>query len=186
VEGLKGRGAEEYMRGQLTTLEEMAQRLNTPTEAIAGKLDSLLAEVEAQRKRIERLERGLASAPGAAQLLEKASNVEGIRLLVSQVEAPSQEALRYLGDAVRKGLGSGAAVLGAAIDGRPYFLALVTPDLTSRLHAGRLLQAVAAITGGGGGGRPELAQGGGKDVAKLAEALEATPGILREMLETAD
>jgi alanyl-tRNA synthetase len=87
-----------------------------------------------------------------------------------------------MGDAVRKGLGSGAAVLGALIDGKPFFLAVVTEDLTPRLHAGRLLKRVAEATGGGGGGRPDMAQGGGKDPAKLDAALALVPKVVGEML----
>jgi len=182
VEALTGRGAEEYVRAQQATLDEIARRLAAPRDAIAAKLDSLLAEQDALRKRVERLERSLASAPTTDQLLGRAVDVDGVRVLATSVDAPSVDALRYVGDAVRRGLASGVAVLGAVIDGRPQFLALVSPDLTQRgLHAGQILKQVASIAGGGGG-RPDMAQGGGKDPGKLDEALAAVPGIVREAL----
>ena len=183
IEALTGRGAEEYVRQHLTALDEIAHRLGSPREAVSVKTEALLAEVDSQRKRIERLERSLASAPNTSQLLEKAVDVDGVRVLAARVDAPSQDALRYLGDAVRNGIGSGAAVLGTVIDERPFFLALVTRDLTSRLQAGELLQQVAAVTGGRGGGRPDLAQGGGKDASRLDEALKLAPQLVREMLQ---
>jgi alanyl-tRNA synthetase len=73
-------------------------------------------------------------------------------------------------------------VLGSVVDGRPNFLAMVTKDLTPRVHAGNLIKQVAAVAGGGGGGRPEMAQAGGKDAAKLDEALDVARGLARESL----
>ncbi len=182
IEALTGRGAEEYVRGQQAALDEMARRLSAPRDALPGKVEALLSEIDAQRKRIERLERSLASAPTTEQLLQGAVEVGDVRVLAARVDAPSLDALRYLGDGVRKAISSGVAVLGSAIEGRPQFVAIVSPDLTQRgQHAGQLLKRVATIAGGGGGGRPEMAQGGGKDPRKLDEALAAVPEIVREM-----
>ena len=78
---------------------------------------------------------------------------------------------------------SGVIVLGAAIVGRPGFVAAVTPDLVERgLHAGHLVKAVAEVVGGGGGGKPTLAQAGGKDVSKVGDALQIAPGLVAEHL----
>ena len=88
-----------------------------------------------------------------------------------------------MADAVRKSLPSGVAVLGSVIDEKPMFIALVSEDLTSRgLQAGNLLKRVATVTGGSAGGPPDMAQGGGKDPAKLDEALGIVPEAVREML----
>ncbi len=182
IEALTGRGAEEHVRGQQSALDDMARRLSAPRDALPAKIESLLAEVDAQRKRIERLERSLASAPATEQLRQQVVEVDGVRVLATRVDASSQDALRYLGDAVRKSMSSGVAVLGSAIDGRPQFVAIVSLDLIGRgQHAGRLLKSVATIAGGGGGGRPEMAQGGGKDLGKLDEALGAVPELVRGM-----
>ncbi len=182
IQALTGRAADEYLRLQQAALDGVARRLGAPREAVADKVEALLADLDALRKRVERLERSLASAPSTEQLLADAIDVDGVRVLATRVDAPSPESLRYFGDAVRKGLGSGAAVLGAVIDGRPSFLAVVTNDLTGRLHAGQLLKRVAEAAGGSGGGRPDMAQGGGKDPDKLDAALALVPKVVGEML----
>ncbi len=182
IEALTGRAADGYLRLQQAALDSVARRLGAPREAIADKVEALLADLDALRKRVERLERSLASAPSTEQLLAGAIDVDGVRVLATRVDAASPESLRYFGDAVRKGLGSGAAVLGAVIDGRPCFLAVVTDDLTGRLHAGQLLKRVAEAAGGSGGGRPDMAQGGGKDPDKLDAALALVPKVVGEML----
>jgi alanyl-tRNA synthetase len=110
-------------------------------------------------------------------------SVDGVRVLAAKVDAPSIDSLRYFADSARKQLESGVAVLASSVDGRPYFVSIVTQDLISRgVHAGDLLRKVASVTGGGGGGRPDMAQGGGKDASKIAEALGIVPDAVREML----
>jgi alanyl-tRNA synthetase len=91
--------------------------------------------------------------------------------------------MRQTGDWLRDRLGSAVLVLGAVFGERPNFVAMITPDLTARgLHAGELVKRVAAVTGGGGGGRPEMAQAGGKDPARLEEALGLARKLARESL----
>jgi alanyl-tRNA synthetase len=185
VEALTGRGAEEFVRSQQSALTEIARSVGAPRDAVTAKVESLVAELDAQKRRIERLERSMASAPTTDQLLDDAVDVDGVRVLAARVDAPSTDALRYMADAARKSISSGVAVLATVIDDRPQFVALVTPDVVKRgPHAGKLLKRVASITGGGGGGRPEMAQGGGKDATKVAEALAAVPDMVREMLST--
>jgi len=185
IEALTGRGAVEFVRRTLDQLEALAARLGTSPQGLAARLESLLEEQDALRRRIRELERSLATGPSAERLLERSQQVDGVRLVAARVEVPSMDALRYLGDALRQQMGSGVAVLGAIIDGRPSFLTVVTRDLTSRLHAGELVRRLAALAGGGGGGRPDLGQGGGKDVARLDEALARAGEIVRQMLEHA-
>ncbi|MCH8814813.1 MAG: alanine--tRNA ligase [Chloroflexi bacterium] len=183
IEALTGRGAAEYVRRRLDDIDEAARRLGAPRDALVAKIESLVAEQDALRKRIEKMERSLASAPTGDQILERATEVEGVKLLVERVDAPSMDALRYMGDAMRKGIGSGVVVLASVVDGRPQFIAIVTPDVIERgPKAGEILKRVAAMTGGGGGGRPDMAQGGGKDASKVDEALAAVSDIVREML----
>ena len=104
-------------------------------------------------------------------------------MLAAQVDAVTMETLREMSDWFRDRLGSGVIVLGAAMDGRPGVVAAVTPDLVERgLHAGQLVKAVAQVVGGGGGGKPTLAQAGGKDVSKVGEALRIVSGLVAEHL----
>jgi len=184
IEALTGRGAEEHVRSQRALLEGIAQRLSVPRDSLLAKVEALVADQEALRKRLERMERSLASAPAAEDLIGKAVSVDGVSVLATEVDAPSTDALRYYSDAVRKGMDSGVAVLASVIDGRPQFVTLVTKDLVERgVHAGEILKRVATVAGGGGGGRPDMAQGGGKDAAKVTEALALVAGIVREMVK---
>jgi alanyl-tRNA synthetase len=130
------------------------------------------------------MERSLATASTAEDVMSKAIEVDGIRVLAASVDAPSVDALRYRGDAVRKGLRSGVAVLASVIDERPMFIAIVTDDVIKRgPKAGDILKRVATVAGGSGGGRPDMAQGGGKDPEKVDDALAIVPDVVREMLK---
>ncbi len=183
VEALTGVAAEEHVRKQTGAITEIARRLGSQKQNIIQKLESLIQENDASRKRIEKLERSLASGSGDADLLAGAASVGGVVVVAKKVDAPSVDSLRYMADALRKSLDSGVAVLGSVIDGKPFFVALVTKDLNERgVHAGNLLKQVATVAGGGGGGRPDMAQGGGKDAAKTDEALAIVEGAVREML----
>ncbi|MDP9180491.1 MAG: alanine--tRNA ligase [Chloroflexota bacterium] len=183
IEALTGAGAERHIREQEQMLAEIAHRIGAPRGTLMQKVAALTEEYDAQRKRIEKLERSLASGSKNEDLASKAQDVDGVRVLATRVDAPSVDALRFIGDSVRKSMPSAAAVLGSVIEGKPMFIALVTKDLVERgLHAGNLLKRVAAIAGGSAGGRSDMAQGGGKDVAKLDEALAVVPDAVREML----
>jgi alanyl-tRNA synthetase len=183
IEALSGRSAEAYIREQQETLAGIARKIGAPRHAVLQKLDALLSEADSLRKRVERLERSLAAAGTAGGLAGKVTHVNGVAVLATEVDAPSVDALRYRSDAVRRELPSGVAVLGSVIDGRPMFVAVVSRDLTGRgLHAGDILRRVASVAGGSGGGRADLAQGGGKDPARLSDALAVVPETVREML----
>ena len=121
-----------------------------------------------------------ASAGSAERLVALAQEIDGVKLVVGRVDAASTDALRQIGDAVRKRLGSGVIVLGAVAKEKPVFVAMVSEDLVaSGLHAGKLIKGVAAVAGGGGGGRPEMAQAGGKDAAHLDDALATAAAGVR-------
>ncbi len=186
IEALTGRGAEAHVRDQEDAFDGISRRLGAQRSAVLAKIEALLADQDALRKRVEKLERSLATAPTSGNLTDKTVNVDGVAVLAAQVDAPSVDALRYRGDAVRKELASGVAVLAAVVDERPQFITLVSRDLVKRgLHAGEILKRVASVVGGGGGGRPEMAQGGGKDSSKIGEALAIVPEAVREMLAAA-
>jgi alanyl-tRNA synthetase len=182
VEAITGRGAEAYVQEQLAALEGASRRLGAAPADLESKAASLLSELDSERKRVQALERALA-APAAEALVGKVGAVDGIPLLTARVDAPSQDALRHMGDVLRQRLGSAVVVLGTVLNGRPAFMAMVTPDLVKRgLHAGHILKRVASAAGGGGGGRPEMAQGGGTDAGKLDEALGLVEPLVKEFL----
>jgi putative Holliday junction resolvase len=115
---------------------------------VSTKLDTVLVQEDALRKKNEKLERSLASGAGKEDLLSKSTQVDGVQVLATRVEAASIDGLRFTGDSVRKSLASGVAVIGAVVDDKPMFVALVTKDLVDRgLHAGNLLQAATQADG---------------------------------------
>ncbi len=153
----------------------------------------LPAQVEGLRGRLRDLERELDRtraqlAGGQVEaLLGRTREVAGAPVLAARVEAPNQDTLARLGDSLRDRLRSGVILLGAVVNERPALLAIVTPDLVARgLKAGALLGATAGILGGRGGGRPDRAQGGGGDPARLDAALAAAADFVRQGLRTED
>jgi len=182
IEAVTGRGAEEYAQAQRDLLERLSRRVGVTPADLETKVASLLEELEAERRRAQALERD-AARRAAEALLAGAERVDGAAVVAGQVPAASFEVMREAGDWLRDRLGSAVLVLGAVFGERPNFVAMITPDLTARgLHAGELVKRVAAVTGGGGGGRPEMAQAGGKDPGRLEEALGLARKLARESL----
>lgn len=180
IEAVTGRGAEKLIEERASTLEKIAQQLQVPAANIESKVASTLEELDSERKRAVALERQL-SKETAESLLTQAESVKGVSVLAVKVSASSMDALRHTGDVLREKLGSGVIVLAAAWDDKPNFLAVVTPDLVSKgLNAGDIVKKVAQATGGSGGGRPQLGQGGGKDKDKLEEALKLVSRLVAE------
>ena len=137
-----------------------------------------MSENDAQRKEIERLRRELAFRD-SEKLLEQVQEIDGVRILAVQVDAASADMLREMSDWFRDKMISGIVVLGAAIEGKPSLIVAVTADLISKgFDARKLIRPIANIVGGGGGGRPNLAQAGGKDVTRLNEAILSAPGLI--------
>ncbi|MCK4722107.1 MAG: alanine--tRNA ligase, partial [Dehalococcoidia bacterium] len=163
IEAVTGRGAEEFLGERLDTLEAVAEDLRSSPSEVPEKVKALVAELAAERKRSASLEREL-SRNTVEALLGKTEQVNGITVLVARVPSSSMPALREMGDLLRDRLKSAVIVLGTVYDGKPGFVAMVTPDLLDRgLHAGEIVKQVAGVTGGGGGGKATMAQAGGRD-----------------------
>jgi alanyl-tRNA synthetase len=179
LEAVTGRGAEAFVRERLSTLDAIADVVKSADSmGIAAKIEEMVAELERERRRSWSLEMRLIKDE-SRQLINRAEEVGGVKVVSARVQVSGRDALREMGDMVRDGLGSGVVVLGALVDQRPAFLAMVTKDLLFRgLHAGEMVKAVSGVTGGGGGGRPEMAQAGGKDGSKLDQAL----GMVKEIM----
>jgi alanyl-tRNA synthetase len=178
IEALTGRGAEAYVRERMGVLSDIAHRLQAQPSELTTKLDVLSLELSAAQREIERLQREAAKAQ-IGSLLQQVQDVKGARLLAARVNATSNDALREMTDWLRDKMGSGIVVLGTVIGERPAIVAAVTPDLVAKgFHAGNIVKKVAALVGGSGGGRPDLAQAGGKDAGKLDEAMRAVAGIV--------
>ena len=182
VEALTGAPAVDRLLAQQRLVEETARGLRTSWEGLPAGVASLQDRVRAQERELERLRGELAGAR-VGELLSQAVAVDGTQVLAARVEVDAKDGLRLLGDRLRDRVNSGVVVLGAVLDGQPRLLATVTPDLVGRgVRAGDVLREAAALIGGRGGGRPDLAEAGGKDPARLDEALGAIPAIVRRGL----
>ncbi|MEE8194381.1 MAG: alanine--tRNA ligase [Dehalococcoidales bacterium] len=164
IEAATGRGAEE-VTGQ-------------KFDALRDKASSTLAELGEEKKRTRTLEREIGRMT-AGGLLLRGETVNGIKLIAEKVPPSRIEVLRDIADLLREQLKSGIIVLGTVYEGSPIFLAAVTPDLVKKgYHAGEIIKKVAGITGGSGGGKATLAQGGGKDKSKLDEAIRLVKSLI--------
>ena len=181
IEAITGRKAEEFLQECLSIVSTVAEELKSSPPAIVDKVKALAAELAAERKRSASLERELAKYT-VDSLIDKAEKIDGITVLSAKVLAASLPVLREMGDSLRDRLKSAVIVLGTIQDGKPGFIAMVTPDLVNKgLHAGDIVQQVAAVTGGGGGGKADMAQAGGKDKAKLDEALKLVKQLVQKV-----
>jgi len=178
LEAVTGAGAEELIAQRLELVDQLTQRLQSPPDRLPERAASLLGELEVLRRRNGELELALARQ-GAAGLLDKAREVGGIKLLVARVDATSVDTLRETGDWVKTKLGSGVVVLGSVLGDRPIVVAMLTADLASRGYdAVAIARGAGQVMGGGGGGRPEAAQAGGRDVDTLDAALKAAEAVI--------
>ena len=182
VEAVTGRAAETMARNNLATLESAAQRLETTPTDVEARIEALKAQLDAERRRAESLERANARAE-AAGLVSMARDVGGVSVVSAKVAAPSADVLREMAVHLRDRLGSGVVMLGAVANEKPMLVSMVTPDLVEKgLNAATLVREAAAVVGGGGGGKPDMAQAGGSKPEKLEEALALTPDLVGRVL----
>ncbi|MBZ0301926.1 MAG: alanine--tRNA ligase, partial [Anaerolineae bacterium] len=172
VEALTGHAAQQYVQDHLHTLNEIAQHLGTTPEHTAERIDTLQEELAASKKELASLRREVART-NFNRLMDGMERINGVSALIARVDDVTMDNLREMSDWFRNKVDSGVLVLGTVVDDRPQLLVAVTDDLTKKgLHAGNLVKGMAAKVGGGGGGRPNLAQAGGKDADQLPAALE--------------
>ncbi len=180
VEAVTGRAAEDLFTERSALLESLAGKLETPLVDLGARLDSYVRDADLLRKRLETLEREKLRRE-AQELLPKAQDVDGTRVLAARTSATGVDSMREMGDWLKDKLSSAVIVLGAVHDNRPTIIAMVTPDLVGRgLHAGDIARETAKVMDGGGGGRPEMAQAGGKRADKLDEALRGVAELVRK------
>jgi alanyl-tRNA synthetase len=170
LEAVTGVGALRHVGHAETALREAADLLKIPPLELPRRLGKLLEEQRLLEKQLGELTARLARNR-AHDLVAGAREVAGVAVVVARLDGLDPDALRAMADAVRERLRSGVVCLGSATDGKVSLVSAVTKDLTGRFHAGKLVQEVAKAVGGGGGGRPDLAQAGGKNAAGLDQAL---------------
>jgi alanyl-tRNA synthetase len=181
IEAVTGIGAVEHYQHQANVLASVAKQLNVGEDAV-------LATVEKLTQTTKQLEKQLADQrrKGALnqvdELAAQAKTIRGTKVVVAQVEGVDREALRQLVDSLRQKLGSGVVVLGQAEDGKVALIAGVTKDLIAKVNAGKVIQTLAKQVNGRGGGRPDLAEGGGEDTKALNSTLGGVPALLEGLL----
>ncbi|MBI2941098.1 MAG: alanine--tRNA ligase, partial [Chloroflexi bacterium] len=177
IEALAGAAAEDFVRERFAAWDRLAARLSGGD--VEQKVAQIQQESQEQRRQVAQLQRLLASREVDA-LAAQALIVDGVRVVAAKVDAPNQEALRELGDALRSRLGRSVVVLGSVIEGKPGLLAMVSPGV--RVHAGRLVNEAAQEIGGRGGGSPQMAQAGGRTPERLPTALGRVEELVRGQL----
>ncbi len=183
IEALTGRGAQHYIQDRLNKITAAAAYLNASPDELDRKVLALLEENQTLSKQLERVRRESAQRE-VETLMSQVEQVSDVQVLSAQVQAETTDMLREMTDWFRDRLKSGVVVLGAVINNRPSLIAAVTSDLVPRgLDAGRIVRQVAQLIDGGGGGRSTLAEAGGKDAARLPEALAAVLKIVAEAVQ---
>ncbi|MBI4241678.1 MAG: alanine--tRNA ligase, partial [Candidatus Rokubacteria bacterium] len=170
LEAVTGGAALSHVGEEESALRAAADLLKIPPLELPGRLAKLLEEQRLLTKRLADLEARLARTR-AQEILQGARQIGDVTVVAARLDGLDAEGLRAVTDSVRERLGSGIICLGSVTDGKVSLVTAVTKDLTSRFHAGKLIQEIARVVGGSGGGRPELAQAGGKDPSKLEQAL---------------
>ncbi|NJA88110.1 alanine--tRNA ligase [Rhodocyclus tenuis] len=181
VEAITGERALTWVQQQSTLLGEAAAAFKSPVAELPGKIAQALEHAHVLEKEVARLKSKLAASQGDT-LAAQAAEIKGVRVLAAEIDGADVVTLRELADKLRDRLRSAAVVLAAVADGRVTLIAAVTPDLVKRVRAGDLVNHVAQQVGGKGGGRPDLAQAGGNDPAKLPVALASVAEWLESRL----
>ncbi|HEX9079335.1 MAG TPA: alanine--tRNA ligase-related protein, partial [Desulfuromonadaceae bacterium] len=180
IEALTGAGTLAFVQQLEDEQRAMAALLKAEGGNPLERLEKLLARQKELQREIESLQ-GKLNAAASGDLLSRAVEVNGVRVLAAQVQVEDVKALRDLSDTLKERIGEGVVCLGAAIGGKANLLVAVTKGLSGRLRAGDIIKQLAPIVGGSGGGKPELAQAGGSQPEKLGEALAAAARVLGGM-----
>ena len=182
IEAVTGEGSLAKVHQEEETLKEIAQFLKSSDAELKTKVQALLEDMKAKDRELASLKSKLAGSL-VDEALGKKKDVKGVSLVVARTDELDPEGMRQLIDNLKAKLGSGVIVLGSGKPDQIAFIAGVTKDLTGKVKAGDIVKEVAKITGGGGGGRPDLAQAGGKDASKVDEALRQVPSILEKLIK---
>ncbi len=181
IEAVTGIGALEHYQQQAQILTQVASQLNVGEDSVLATVEKLSQTVKQLEKELEAQKRKGALGQ-LDELIGRAHTIKGVKVIAEEVQNVDREGLRQLVDSLRQKLGSGVVALGMPENGKVALIAGVTKDLTSKVHAGKLIQALAKQVGGSGGGRPDLAEAGGKDTTGLKTALQSVPSLVEPLL----
>ncbi|HPH97206.1 MAG TPA: alanine--tRNA ligase [Anaerolineaceae bacterium] len=183
IEAVTGRYAYDLVQHKFRSLKQAAALLMSTPDEVPAKVQGMMDEIDGYRKQVAGLRQELAAAAFIGQI-ESAPLVKGVPVLAALLPQSDADTLRLMADRFRNRYPSGVVVLGSVMDGRPVIIAAVTDDLVKRgVHAGEIVKAVAQKVGGSGGGRPNMAQAGGKDPAALPEAMQQVIPLVESKLK---
>jgi alanyl-tRNA synthetase len=177
IEALTGKAAFEYLKHKEAELDEIKGILKT--EKPVEKIDKLLTDLKSLEKEMQRLKTG-SSKDTITEALNNAHNLNGVKVVMIRQDGLNQNELRLLADNVRDRLNSGIIILYSVTDGQAAIVCVVTKDLAGRFHAGEIVKNIAKLSDGRGGGKPEMAQGGTKEMEKLEAALRSLHEIIKD------
>lgn len=182
IEAITGKGVTAYYKEMEKGLEQAAKLLKTTPLKVSEKIEHLLAELKALSSENESMKSKLAK-DALGDVMDQVKEVKGVKLLATSVNGVDMNGLRELGDQLKEKLGEGVVVLASDCDGKVNLMAMATEAaLKAGAHAGNLIKQIAPIVGGGGGGRPNMAQAGGKNPAGISEAIKKAASVLEEQL----
>lgn len=179
IEALTGERAMEYVQNQEDELMFVASLLKTTPDQASEKVERLLKEQKEKDRDIEALKSKLFSTR-SGDLFEGVRELNGVKVFAKEMDAASPKDLRGYADQIKDKLGSAIVVLGAKREGKVMLICVVTKDLTDRFKAGEIISQLSTIVGGKGGGRPDMAQGGGSSPENLESAFEAVYEMVAE------
>jgi alanyl-tRNA synthetase len=183
IEAVTGKGALEYINAQEEILYEAACSLKARPEDVSSKVASLMNHVKDLEKEIAALHTRLAKG-AVSELLAGKAEVNGVEIVAGQVEAADMEALRQMADMLRDRLTDGVVILSTVNQDKVNFVAMASTGAVAKgVHAGNIVKEAAKVAGGGGGGRPEMAQAGGKDITKITDALQAAVTTAKNQIQ---
>ncbi len=183
IEAVTGRGALAYVRDQEKAINNIAVALKSRPGQIIDRLNGMQEEIKTEKHKNAELEQKMAASQVSASD-DKVKDIKGVKTLVETVSVDDIDSLRKLGDQLRDKVGGVVILVSKMPENKIVILTMATKDAISKgVHAGKIVKAIAQIMGGGGGGRPDMAQAGAKDVTKLPEALEKAWGIVEECIK---
>jgi alanyl-tRNA synthetase len=177
IEALTGTNAFRYLRDKLSELSMIRSLLRT--DHAYPRIEKLMADLKLLEKELEAT-KSKGAARDSLAIIERGRQINGITVVVHRIDGLEQKDLRVLADNIRDRIGSGVICIASARDGQASILTMVTKDLIPRLHAGEILKRIAALAGGRGGGRPDMAQGGTSELERLDKALESVYSLVGE------
>lgn len=178
IEAITGVQAEKYVKVLEDEVDEIGRHLNTPASSVLEKIEKIISENKKLHIQLKSI-RVKSAGNALDKIVDKATEIDGIKLVVAKVKIANPGMMRQLGDQLRNKLTSGIGVLFAEIDGKVSILTIVTKDITHLYHAGKIVGKIAELVGGRGGGRPDMAMAGGKESDKIDQAMRQVVEIIK-------